>query len=199
MYDRAGIGWSDPSPVGPRTAQQVADELHTLLRGLGEQGPVVLVAHSLGGYFSQLYAAAYPEDVAGLVLIDALHEDLVQSFGDLLSSEEHAYYSSTLVGDEIEVAASRDELYQMRAGGEPPLGNLPLLVIARSQLPFRGDLTPEEQDKRQARWLELQRDLASLSANSEFVTTDGSGHFVHLDQPELVVGAIRDLLRGGLE
>jgi polyhydroxybutyrate depolymerase len=197
MYDRAGIGWSDPSSIQPRTAQVVADELHALLQGLGEEGPVVLVAHSLGGYFSQLYVATYPQDVAGMVLIDALHEDLVEVLGDLLDAEESTYYGSTLLGAEIDVAASRSELERMRQGGETPLGDLPLVVIARSQPSSRGDLGVVEEEERRARWQELQRDLAGLSTNSTFVTVDESGHFIHFDQPELVVDAIRDVVEGG--
>jgi pimeloyl-ACP methyl ester carboxylesterase len=73
-YDRAGFGWSDPGPA-PRTAGQVAAELHALLRGAGEEGPYVLAGHSLGGYFNRVYAGAYPGEVAGMVLVDTSHED----------------------------------------------------------------------------------------------------------------------------
>lgn len=68
-YDRAGYGWSDPGP-NPRTYQKAAEELHTLLRNAGEQGPFVLVGHSAGANTIRLYAAAYPQEVAGLVLIE---------------------------------------------------------------------------------------------------------------------------------
>jgi pimeloyl-ACP methyl ester carboxylesterase len=73
-YDRAGLGWSDPGPA-PRTAGRVAAELHALLRGAGEEGPYVLAGHSLGGYFNRVYAGAHPGEVAGMVLVDASHED----------------------------------------------------------------------------------------------------------------------------
>ena len=73
-YDRAGFGWSDPGPA-PRTAGRVAAELHTLLRGAGEEGPYVLAGHSLGGDFNRVYASAHPGEVAGMVLVDASHDD----------------------------------------------------------------------------------------------------------------------------
>ena len=71
-YDRAGYGWSDPSPR-PRTAEVIAEELHTLLTNAGEGGPFVLAAHSFGGIPARVFAARYPDDVAGVVLVDASH------------------------------------------------------------------------------------------------------------------------------
>jgi len=73
-YDRAGYGWSDPSPH-PRTASWRADELHTLLVNANVQGPYVLVGHSLGGMLVRVYAHNYPDVVAGMVLVDSMHEE----------------------------------------------------------------------------------------------------------------------------
>jgi len=72
-YDRAGYGWSDPSPQ-PRTPRQIAEELHTLLGNAGIEGPYVLVGHSAGGKHVRLYATRHPQDVAGMVLVDARTE-----------------------------------------------------------------------------------------------------------------------------
>ena len=68
-YDRAGMGWSEVSPE-PRTAREFAKELHTLLANADEQGPYILVGHSLGGYTMRVYAHDYAGEVAGLVLVD---------------------------------------------------------------------------------------------------------------------------------
>ena len=76
-YDRAGYGWSSAGPK-PRTSMQVVKELHALLAAAGEKPPYVLVGHSLGGYNIRVYAGQYPADVAGMVLVDASHEDQVQ-------------------------------------------------------------------------------------------------------------------------
>jgi pimeloyl-ACP methyl ester carboxylesterase len=73
-YDRAGYGWSSAGPM-PRTSGQIARELHALLAASEEKGPYVLAGHSLGGYTVRLYTSRYPADVAGLVLVDASHED----------------------------------------------------------------------------------------------------------------------------
>jgi len=73
-YDRAGYGWSDPSPY-PRTASWRVKELHTLLVNANIQGPYVLVGHSLGGMLVRVYAHTYPDEVIGMVLVDSEHEE----------------------------------------------------------------------------------------------------------------------------
>jgi pimeloyl-ACP methyl ester carboxylesterase len=72
-YDRAGMGWSAMGPE-PRDARQISSELHTLLDKAGIEGPYVLVGHSLGGLSMQTYAARYPEEVAGVTLVDSSTE-----------------------------------------------------------------------------------------------------------------------------
>jgi len=69
-YDRAGMGWSDPSPA-PRDAQHIATELHTLLQNAQIPGPYVLVGWSYGGLYVRAYANQYHDEVAGLVLLDS--------------------------------------------------------------------------------------------------------------------------------
>ena len=70
-YDRAGTGDSDPAPEGrPRTADDVIGDLHTMIGAAGIGGPLVLVGASFGGMIVTYYAAVYPEQVAGVVLLD---------------------------------------------------------------------------------------------------------------------------------
>src|SRR3712207_3023763 len=69
-YDRAGMGWSEIGPE-PRDARQISGELHTLLSKAGIEGPYVLVGHSFGGMYMQTYAARYPDEVAGVALVDS--------------------------------------------------------------------------------------------------------------------------------
>ena len=70
VYDRAGRGWSDPAPSPPDGAQ-IARDLHTLLERAHVPGPYVLVGHSFGGLYVRTFAAKYPDQVAGLVLVDS--------------------------------------------------------------------------------------------------------------------------------
>ena len=73
-YDRAGYGWSDPGPK-PRTSQQIAHELYRLLQNADISGPYVLVGHSFGGLNIRLFADMYPDNIVGMILVDAAHED----------------------------------------------------------------------------------------------------------------------------
>jgi pimeloyl-ACP methyl ester carboxylesterase len=68
-YDRAGLGWSDLGPM-PRTAERIVDELHAMLRRAAIPAPYVLVGHSFGGLTMPLFAARFPEETAGMVLVD---------------------------------------------------------------------------------------------------------------------------------
>jgi pimeloyl-ACP methyl ester carboxylesterase len=73
-YDRAGLGWSDSGPM-PRDAVQQAAELHTLLANADVTGPYVLMGHSLGGLTVRMFADRYPDEVAGMVLVEASNPD----------------------------------------------------------------------------------------------------------------------------
>jgi pimeloyl-ACP methyl ester carboxylesterase len=73
-YDRAGLGWSDRGPE-PRDARHHAQELHTLLANANVPGPYVLVGHSLGGLTVRMFAELYPDEVAGMVLVEATNPD----------------------------------------------------------------------------------------------------------------------------
>ena len=74
VYDRAGRGWSE-SADGPQDGTEVATDLHTLLANAGETGPYVLAGHSAGGIYTLNFARLFPEDVAGVVLLDSMHPD----------------------------------------------------------------------------------------------------------------------------
>ncbi|MBP6869280.1 alpha/beta hydrolase [Candidatus Babeliales bacterium] len=92
-YDRAGYAWSDASPL-PRTSKNAMDELHTMLHNAGVQGPYILVGHSLGGINVRLFASKYPDEVAGVVLVDSSHEDQL----DRLSIPDRSLMYKVLLG-----------------------------------------------------------------------------------------------------
>ena len=79
-YDRAGHGRSDE--VGPQDGIALATDLHTLLERAGVPGPYVLVGHSSGGPYVRVFAAQYPDEVAGMVLLDAQPADAFTALPD---------------------------------------------------------------------------------------------------------------------
>jgi pimeloyl-ACP methyl ester carboxylesterase len=94
-YDRAGYGWSDSSPH-PRTASQMANELHQLLVNADVEPPYILVGHSLGGLTVRVYGSLYPDEVAGMILVDAGHEDQLQRLPPeylRLYKQQQSYFS----------------------------------------------------------------------------------------------------------
>ncbi len=73
-YDRAGFGWSDMGKA-PRSSTQIAEDLQTLLSTAAVPAPYILVGHSMGGLYVRAFARKFPDSVAGIVLVDATHED----------------------------------------------------------------------------------------------------------------------------
>ena len=73
-YDRAGYAWSEPGPL-PRTSKQICFELHTALLNAGIQPPYILVGQSFGGFIVRAFARYYPNEVVGMVLVEAIQEN----------------------------------------------------------------------------------------------------------------------------
>jgi len=136
-YDRAGYGWSDASPK-PRVAQAATEELHALLANAGVPRPYVLVAHSLGGYMARMYATLYPQNVAGMVLIDASHEN---TWSHAEVRRLNAQYGRLLA-----LARGAQRLGLLRLLGAARLPTHPAMLLlpralhaARRQMTYRAD------------------------------------------------------------
>lgn len=217
-YDRAGYGDSDLGPQ-PRASARLAAELRTLLARAGIPPPYVLVGHSFGGYTMRLFAGLYPRDVAGLVLVDAPHEDQIGGFlryalpgatnaqeilrrfwrpewvADLKLEELQPLARwlgkepKTLYAIMSELAAYPTSEQEARAAVMPD--TVPLIVLMHGERIFPPGLIGDrlEQD-----WLELQRQLASRSRNGALIIVPNAGHNLHFSQPEVVVSAVRRLL-----
>ncbi len=80
VYDRAGVGWSDPPPHWRRTPDLMAADLHALLRTAEVPPPYVLAGHSIGGIVARRFYVHHPDEVAGILLIDSSHEDQARRF-----------------------------------------------------------------------------------------------------------------------
>jgi pimeloyl-ACP methyl ester carboxylesterase len=192
-FDRAGLGQSERGPM-PRTSKRMVAELHALLTKGRIQDPYVLVGHSFAGLNIRLYANTYPKEVAGLVLVDAVHPDLDVRIEKLLSAEQVADRRAELELNQ-EGIRFRDILTseaQVRKAKPPP--DVPLMVI-RHGLPFEsGPGWPA--DAVEKLWADLQNDLATLTPQGEVIVAAASHHRIQEDQPDGVSGVIEQVVRG---
>lgn len=120
-YDRAGLGWSEPTP-GPRTGAQMVTELEALLKAADEPGPYVLAGHSMGGLLALLFAEQNPDDVVGVVLIDSSHPAQDEKFASLpmVKAMEEASMA------EVEAFAARAEAGDLEPWDVPISTDLPM-------------------------------------------------------------------------
>lgn len=206
-YDRPGtildathLSRSDPLPM-PRTAEAVAYELHDLLDAANIQGPYVLVAHSLGGLFSRLYASTYPNDVAGLVLVDAWPEAMPKLLGPeqwtayvKLSGPAPPGLESYRDLEMVDFGAASERMEQTAT--QSPLYGLPLFVLSRAKPVALPPNVPAEfsQAGFEAAWRKGQDELAALLPDARHVVANESDHYIQIEQPDLVIDAVRQVV-----
>jgi pimeloyl-ACP methyl ester carboxylesterase len=200
-YDHPGgpRSRSDPAPT-PRTARDFVADLHTLLRVAHVPGPYVLAGHSNGGLFTLLYASTYPRQVAGLVLIDAVHPATIKRrlamLKPILPPEEWqaarqrmlTLLSRLLDPEQVDMWSS--ERQTRRALRRSPIRPLPLVVITHGH----PDPDTPYVELEEPFWQQLQRELARLVPGARLVVATNSGHDIQHDQPELVLDAICDVV-----
>ena len=188
-YDRAGLGRSEPSPR-PRTSGHMVEELRALLAAAGVEPPYVGVGHSFGGLNLRLFARRHPEELLGLVLVDPSHEAFVAGARSLLTREQWDWFQELerQLPERLDWDGTAEEL-----AAAPPLGDMPLLVLVAGRptteppAGFPGRFPGRELAALAAR---LCAEIASESANGEVITAGESGHYIHEDQPELVLEAV---------
>ncbi len=183
-YDFAGFGESDKAASKMQSAGEVVDDLHGLLKASGEKRPFILVGHSVGGIYARGFVTKYPRDVAGLVFVDSAHEQQALRFHELDPSWQALDEESALWG--LFVKPGQRLKWQTE---------LPLIVLGHGR-PIQGPkkVTEATAIGRERIWRELQQDLAKRSTHGEFRVAEKSAHMIHLDQPELVIQAIRNVL-----
>ena len=186
-YDRLGLGKSEKL-TAPHNADQIVDDLHQLLRAARFPPPYVMVGHSIGGIYVRKYAAHYPKEVTGIVLVDSGHEEQFARVSQI--SPEWA--------ERIRDRFSADD---QRLGGFLPQGeslawhfNGPLIVIEHEQMPPSAASDPMAKQSEAVFHL-LQKDLASRSKLGQLREAKNSGHYIQRDDPELVTQAIKDVTR----
>ncbi|MDJ0332683.1 alpha/beta hydrolase [Planococcus sp. S3-L1] len=183
IYDRAGLGKSEYTGE-PRHSQRNVENLRRLLKEAEIKPPYILVGHSFGGVNVRLYTATYPEEIAGLVLLDSCHEDQNKLMVPLFSYEtQEGYFSQfTVEGTLSEFEESLEQIRKYKS-----LGNIPLIVVT-------GGSQPHHTSESWTYWMLFQQDLAKLSTNSQHVILEKAGHAVHLDSPKEVIYQIKKMV-----
>ena len=188
VYDRAGRGWSEPA-AGPQEGVQVANDLHTLLERAGEPGPYVLAGHSAGGIYVLNFAHLYPEQVAGMVLLDSMHPEQYTKIASwpafyetfrrasaLLPSLSRLglarVFNQTAYGDLPAVARDQERAFLSTPRHNRSLrdefAELRTAMTQARNLTNLGDrplIVVTAQKGAEAGWLAAQEELAALSAN----------------------------------
>jgi pimeloyl-ACP methyl ester carboxylesterase len=187
-YDRAGIGESDPAP-GTRTAADAVEDLRLLLESAAIEPPYVLVGFSFGGVISQLFAATYPTDIAGLVLVESNHPLEAEQFEAHLTAEQIAEDRAAAL-DNPEGMDVLESFEQLQAAG--PLPNVPLVVVTAGE----SDGWPPGWDAATFDALRAaqQADLATFTEQGTQVIAEGSGHHVPSQNPGTVIRAVELVL-----
>ncbi len=210
-YNRAGYGQSEPGPL-PRHSGREAQELKTLLEKASVPGTYVLVGHSLGALNIQVFASKYPDDVAGIVLLDPppLSFILGQEYRELgmmaeqMTAEWQAIADSAAKSTDVQekarsaffsmIASEHREMFgesARLASAVSTFGDMPLVVMAAGKPnPAFGEVAEEYQRY----WIEQSRALADKSTNGKFVLAEGASHYLYLDVPELVAESILSVI-----
>jgi pimeloyl-ACP methyl ester carboxylesterase len=202
VYDRAGRGGSEPGD-GPQDGARVAADLHTLLQQAGEPGPYVLAGHSFGGLYVRIFAAHYPDEVVGLVLIDSTASQEPAESVVPAPVDEDSYDGvgriATLVSLSARVGLTR--LYGDLVGGTLPADSQEQLAYDTAQASTVGSVAEEylrgggSREAASLRdfgdkplfvltageghpesWMTAQEETATLSTNSVHEVVDGATH-----------------------
>ncbi|WP_158218872.1 alpha/beta fold hydrolase [Roseateles aquatilis] len=194
-YDRPGYGDSTATPPTPRSPCGIATELHELLKSAGIKPPYVLVGHSIGGLYQYAYSRLYPDEVAGLVLVDATHpmhlrrmQVEVPLMANMLDSMSRRVFRGMTQAEFNMQQECVDALLQK------PRPDVPVRVLTRTVY------SPMEAASGfEAMVHGLEPNWLPLTGAARLQPVEGSGHYIQRDKPEVVVEAIDEVTREARE
>ena len=186
-YDRGGYGDSRAT-AEDRSAREIVEELRALLKAAHVEPPYVLVGHSIGGLYGNLFARMHPDEIAGVVFVDARPADFSErckAAGAFVCAPPVWLMPFVGGGSMAEYKWAPKGMAQVRDAA--PFPPVPLVVVTGTHKPFEGEAFNRL-------WLETQAEMSRLSPYGRHVLCDHCGHYVHQDDPALVVEAIRDVV-----
>jgi pimeloyl-ACP methyl ester carboxylesterase len=185
-YSRPGYGASGPVTT-PRNPRTIVEELRAMLASQGCAPPYVLVGHSNGGGYMELFAKSHPDEVGGIVLVDPRHRDFLTECEaarlDLCGIPESTLTTQApaVIAEYLAYPMASDEI--RAAGG---FGAYPVRVLTASDISGSA--------ARQALWKSMHASLAAEARDGEQILVRGAGHYIQIDRPEEVVKAILTIL-----
>lgn len=192
-YNRFGYGASDKVEQ-PQSGEVIVNSLRDILREKGLIPPYVLVGHSLGGLYANLFARQYPHEVSGVVLIDSSHPDQLEMMHGRQGSMRQAMTGVIWMIDSVfhrarhsEITSFDETASQIKKAG--PFPDIPLVVITAGKEPPSWLIGAEGIRIHQIN----QKSLVTLSPQGKQIIAEKSGHFVQNDEPEIVIQAINDM------
>ena len=187
-YNRGGYRKSY-SKNRQRDGFTIVAELRALLMMVNLVPPYLLVGHSMGGTYMELFARRYPDEVAGVVFIDARHADFTRrcQAAQVALDDHPSAVTSTLLppGARGELKASVLTMHQIKKS--PPFPEVPIAVLTGMNKPSEGETFRQI-------WLATQKELVGLSSHSKHIICRESGHYLHQDNSAAVVDALRWVL-----
>jgi pimeloyl-ACP methyl ester carboxylesterase len=187
-YSRPGYGASD-APTTPRDPVQIVEELRTLLAFEHVAPPYLLVGHSIGGTYMELFAKRHPDEVVGVVLVDPRPRDFL-AVCEAAALDNCGITESLLATQPPAVAAEYHGFDAIAAeiAAAGPFGAVPVRVLTATSHP----VSPA----REALWESMLGALAAEAEDGVQVMVPGSGHYIQNDRPEVVVSSIVEMLGG---
>ena len=196
-YARLGTGDSD-APSTTQTFATQASDLHALLDAAREPGPYVVLGHSFGGAEAVMFASQYPDEVVGLMLLDASPPTwpaAVCAVPDDGTDAARTFRAGCAVmhdptqdAERLDVFPAFDEVDAVRS-----LDDLPLTVMTAARRTAPG-LAADELARLDATWSDGVERWADLSTDSRVVSVEGTGHYIQVDQPDPVVAELLELV-----
>jgi pimeloyl-ACP methyl ester carboxylesterase len=186
-YSRPGYGASGPATT-PRDPKTIVEELRALLASQGYSAPYLLVGHSFGGTYMELFSKSYPDEVVGVVLVDPRHRDFLGTCE--AAKLDTCGISESLLATQAASVIAEYHAFPMASEEIQATGGFrsyPVRVLTANN---HDGWSPAKE----ALWASMLAALAAEAANGEQIIVDGSGHFIQLDRPEAVVNAILALL-----
>lgn len=198
-YDRPGLhrgirnGFFDGTDAdGVRTGEEAVHHLRGLLAAARLSPPYVLVGHSLGGQYILMYAKLFPNEIAGIVLVDGRPpnfaiacQEVFPNPGNCIPTDEQLEQLSPPI--RAEVTGMLDTERRLPRAEELP--DVPITIITSTE-----PASPPDDPELQRVWMREQQAYAESGRNIRYVEASGAGHYVHSEQPELVIDEVRAVL-----